>query len=47
MVAHGKEKRRLILRSFIKLESLGYYNNNGDFGNQQYLSKGFRTCYYY
>jgi len=29
-------KVRLILRSFLKLESFGYYNNNRDFVNQQY-----------
>ena len=30
------ERLRLILRSFLKLESFGYNNNKGDFVNQQY-----------
>ena len=29
-------KMKFILRSFLKLECFGYYNNNGDFINQQY-----------
>ena len=41
------ERLRLILQSFLKLESFGYNNNKGDFINQQYLRKRCRKCYYY
>ena len=37
------ERLKLMLRSFFKLESLGYTNNIGDLFNQHYLRKGLGT----
>ena len=37
------ERLRVILRSFLKLESFGCNNYNGDFFNQHYFRKHFRT----